>query len=137
MMFWRGIKPAWMETLKQHVPENAREGVFAHSTSWEYLGGAIIPAAFGWILDEYFQAWRWIFPITAIVGIASTYFVLKIPKIHALDSSSTVTTESTVLLRPWKETWKLLLARPDFNLKYQIGFMWLGGSGLMLMSTRL
>lgn len=129
MMFWRGIKPAWMETLKQHVPENAREGVFAHSTSWEYLGGAIIPAAFGWILDEYFQAWRWIFPITAIVGIASTYFVLKIPAINALDSSPP--TESSALLRPWKETWKLLISRPDFT-KFQIGFM-LGGAGLMLM----
>ena len=69
MLMARGGLPAWMEILKLNIPGTSREKVFAYASTFEYLGGGILPFALGWLLDGYFQSWRWLFPMTAFISI--------------------------------------------------------------------
>ena len=132
MLLNRGIIPAWMEILKLNIPASMRQRVFAYSSTLWYLGSALFPFVFGWLLDDYFQAWRWIFPITALLSLSAVLLQLRIPiKLEKIQISQEPATLSNHVIHPWKSVWQLLKQRPDFS-KFQIGFM-LGGSGLIVM----
>jgi len=137
MMMARGGVPAWMEILKLNIPQGHRERLFAFGSSFEYVGGGILPFAMGWVLDGYFQAWRWIFPITAVVSLVAAIFQYRIPiKIQDLCIIETARPSlSKQICGPWKSAWELLRRRPDF-FQLQLGFM-LGGTGLVLMQPAL
>jgi len=132
MLLHRGVIPAWMEILRQNVPGVTRERLFAYSSALGYLGDALFPLALGWLLDGYFQAWRWIFPVTAFISLLAIFFQMRIP-IQA--TVKEVTSERVSLRKPWKNAWKLLSTRFDFR-QFQIGFM-LGGAGLMVIHPAL
>lgn len=137
MLFVRGVIPAWMEIIKLNVQGTARERLFAFGSAIDYLGSAILPIAFAWILDAYDQSWRWIFFSTACLGILSTLALTQIPR-KRLQGKMTEVEKlpfSQQLLKPWKMAWKLICERRDFA-SFQYGFM-IGGSGLMLMQTTL
>jgi len=134
MVFVRGGVPAWMEIIKQNIQGTQRERVFAFGSAIDYLGSALLPVAFGWVLDVYPGIWRWIFCYSALLGIFSTFFLLRIP----LTSTQTTLLSSadslyTRIVKPWKSSWELLWRRPDFA-KFQVGFL-LGGSALMMIHT--
>lgn len=136
MALARGVIPAWMEIIKLNIQGTAREKIFATGSALDYLGTAILPIAFGWILDDYTGSWRWIFFGTALIGIFSTLLLYQIPVAKiAFDFPASKPILSEVLLKPWKQSWNLVKERPDF-LNFQIGFM-LGGSGLIIMQTVL
>lgn len=137
MSLYRGVIPAWMEILKINIPTEGREKVFVWGSFIGYAGNAILPFALGGILDEYTDAWRWIFPATALISLSAIFFKKQIPIEHREDNSPTLPEKSwkETVLEPWKESWELLRRRPDF-LRYQIGFM-LGGGGIMLMQPAL
>ena len=78
-MMARGVVPAWMEILKLNVPEESRRRIFSYVSAFTYLGGGLLPVAFGWLMDDHYQAWRWIFPLVAFIGILGLYFQGKIP----------------------------------------------------------
>lgn len=138
MAFARGVIPAWMEIIKQNIKGSAKERVFAIGSTIEYLGSAVLPLTFGWILDDYVDSWRWIFFLSALIGILSTLFLFRIPI-----TSSPVEMPSTTLpaplgqqlIKPWRTSWNLLRSRSDFS-RFQIGFM-LGGAGLVMIQTTL
>lgn len=131
MMLSRGAIPAWMEIFKQNLEEKSRSRVFVFGSAVDYLASALLPLALGFILDEVTFAWRWLFPITALLGLFSTIFLFKLPKPEHTPSSSGQFSLLEEALKPWKEAFRLLKERPDFA-KYQFGFM-LGGAGLMVM----
>lgn len=136
MVFKRGEIPAWMELLKLNVPEQKRERIFANSSALDYVGTAIFPLLLAWVMDDYAQAWRMIFPFTALVCIASTIVLYKMPV--CTKKATTVVEDESIqaeVVKPWKQAWALLKERPDFA-RFQVGFM-LGGAGLMIMQPAL
>lgn len=134
MMLTRGMIPTWMEILKKNVKGISMERVFAYGSAFEYIGGAILPIMFGFLLDGDEQAWRYIFPAAALVGMFSAIFIYRIPA-SLLDKMPAERSFKQHLMNPWKESLNLLKKRPDF-LKFQIGFMW-GGAGLMVLQPVL
>jgi len=137
MMLHRGVVPAWMEILKINLPSASREKVFANGTAIGYLGDGILPFVLGFLLDGYFEAWRWIFPIAALVSFFGVYFQAQIPiALDCLQKEPEAFVLKKQLLLPWRNAWELLTTRLDF-LKFQIGFMVLGGGGLMIMQPAL
>jgi len=138
MLFYRGVNPAWMEVLKINVPEESRKTLFAYGSAVYHVGGALLAIVSGWLLDDYFQAWRWLFPLTALFSLGAIIFQATLP-IKTL--SSPEKTEMSPfslkeqLTKPWKEAWNLMKQRGDFA-HFQIGFM-LGGGGLMLWQPAL
>lgn len=135
MALHRGVTPAWMEILKLNLPGTSRQRVFAWGSAWGYIGDGIFPFIIGWLLDDFSQSWRWLFPLTAVVALLPIIFQYRIP-IH-IDSKIETSPIgwSKQLIEPWKNAWELIRSRDDF-LRFQIGFM-LGGSGLMLMQAVL
>lgn len=133
MVLKRGVIPAWMEVLKQNLNEKTHTKVFAFGSALDYLATAILPLFFGFLLDTWSESWRFIIAFTALIGIASTYFIAKIEIKPVLDVLPRP--EKMSLLKPWKQTWNLLKRRPDF-LQFQWGFM-LGGAGLMILQPVL
>ncbi|MBS4168247.1 MFS transporter [Parachlamydia sp. AcF125] len=134
MFLHRGVMPAWMEVLKLTLPGVSRERLFAYGTTIGYVGDACLPFLIGGLLDGYEQAWRWIFPLTAFISLASVIFLYRISvppeKIgRPLQPPVPITRK---LAEPWIHAWSLVCRRPDFR-DFQIGFM-LGGAGLMIMS---
>lgn len=136
MALWRGAIPAWMELVKMHVSKGQHSPLFARSSALTYLGDAIFACAFGWLLDQYVEAWRWLFPLTALLACLSLCWQFLLP---TLSSPAPDLKEpemwSQQLLAPWKQAWQLLKQRYDF-MCFQIGFT-LGGGGLMIIHGAL
>lgn len=133
MALHRGVMPAWMEILKLNLPGVSRERIFAYGTTVGYLGDACFPFLIGGLLDGYYQAWRWIFPLTAFVSLASAIFQYRIPiQDEKIEKPLWFPIPfARVLVEPWMNAWSLICRRPDFRA-FQIGFMF-GGTGLMIM----
>lgn len=137
MTLSKGVTPAWMEMFKLNLKGESREKTFAYISALDYLLGALMPFAIGWVLDQYDQAWRWLFPITAGLGVISTYFLWRMP-VKYLTLPQTMGKQEAAslkdqLVKPWKDGWQLIKERPDFA-KFQIAFMF-GGAGLMMMMS--
>ncbi len=136
-MFHRSSSPAWMEILKLNLPKHSREQIFAYGTTIAFLGDGFCCFLLGFLLDKYDESWRWIFPITAIISTLSVYFQLRIPieltENRPVDEKKSFKTKA---LAPWKNAWEMMKSRPDF-VNFQIGFMILGGGGLMIMQPAL
>lgn len=138
MLFHRGVHPAWMELLKTNIPEEERKNVFAYSSACYHVGGAVLALIIASVLDNSYEAWRFLFPCFALISFGSILFLLKIPiKTSFLISDSLEPSISfkEKIQKPWKDSIALLKTRPDFA-KFQIGFM-LGGGGLMLWQPAL
>lgn len=135
MMLSVGIVPAWMEILKVNLPKETREKTFAYTQAFGYLGGGIFPFLIGGLLDGYTEAWRWLFPICALVGFSALFFQRRIT-IESKEIIEPVPFNlSDKIKGPWKEAYNLLKDRVDFR-KFQIGFMFVG-SGLMVLQPAL
>ncbi len=136
MMLAVGIVPAWMELLKLNVPKVTREKVFSYTQAFGYMGGGLLPFILGGVLDEYQQAWRWLFPAAAALSLGAYLFQWKITVRPGVVLKEVAKQKlSYHILKPWKTSWELLKQHPDF-FKYQIGFM-LIGSGLMVIQPSL
>ena len=139
MMLHRATVPAWMEIVKHHLPGTARERAVGHASTIEYIGTAVITLLFGFTLDHYEHIWRWLLPGMALLGLASTWFLGKIP---VPECSPKLPSPTRVpfniqenIVKPWKHSLKLMRERPDFA-RFQLGFM-LGGAGLMITQPAL
>lgn len=138
MMFHRGTVPAWMEVMKLNIPGISRKKLFAYGSAVGYIGDGILPFFFGPLLDGYFESWRWIFPATALLSLASVVFQYRmLVRLDDIPSSlpATPLTFKKLFIKPWKDAWNLILTRQDFR-SFQLGFM-LGGAGLMIMHAVL
>lgn len=134
MLLHRGVVPAWMEILKLNLPMNHMGKTFAWGHLIGYGGNTLFPLLIGWLLDDFFQAWRWIFPLTALISLSTVWISAKIP-IPACEKAVSRQIPPAKpwfnrLYAPWKTSWDILLKNPDFR-KFQWGFM-LGGAALMI-----
>lgn len=136
MLLSRGMIPAWTEILKRNLPESYRQ-LFAYSSSVWYIGAGLFPFVFGWFLDDTYQAWRWLFPLTALLSLSAIILQVRIPirKQEESAESNLLIDSSHALIQPWKHAWALIRSRPDF-CRYLMGFM-LGGSGLIILQPAL
>ena len=138
MLFYRGVNPAWMEVLKINIPEKELKKVFAYGSAFYHVGGALLAIVIGWVLDDYFQAWRWLFPLTALIAMSAIFLQIRLPIQTTKESiifKDPFFSFKDHLKNPWKNAWNLLKKRTDF-MSFQIGFM-LGGGGLMLWKPAL
>jgi predicted MFS family arabinose efflux permease len=135
MMLMRGIIPAWMEILKLYIPKRKREKLFSLGSVISYVGAIVLPLLFGKCLDFNPASWRLFFPIAAFFSLCGMFFQWRIPlgDTEVLRDSRPF---KEVITHPWKTSWQLLKARPDF-WRYQVGFMLLGGGGLMILQPAL
>jgi len=138
MMLYRGAIPAWMETFKQNIPTVTRERVLAYGSAIDYCATAVLPFLMGGLLDGYTEAWRWLFPMTAVLGLLSTWFLSRIPTVSAQATFLFPDADFNFkeqIIKPWKQSWDILRENRYFA-NFQIGFM-LGGTGLMVMQPAL
>lgn len=138
MLFYRGVHPAWMEILKINVPEEDRKHVFAYGSAFYHVGGALLAIVLGWLLDGYYQAWRWLFPLTALLPLWAIVLQAALPIRKGAIEEPVIASPFSFkdqIKKPWQEALALLRKRPDFT-RFQIGFM-LGGGGLMLWQPAL
>lgn len=137
MLLHRGVVPAWMEVLKLNLPRDHISKTFAWGSLIGYCGNILSPFLIGWLLDDYFQAWRWLFPLTALISLSTVWISSKIPILTPEVRVFSPLGEPFLkrLCAPWKTAWKLLLDHKNFR-KFQWGFM-LGGGGLMLIQPVL
>lgn len=138
----RGAIPAWMEILKLNIPGVWRGRLFAYVSSLGYIGDAAWPFVLGWFLDGYFQAWRFLFPLTAFISILAVFLQARIliPKDKTIIPEKrsfqfSLSGFQNQVMKPWQNAWEILSKRKDFA-RFQIGFM-LAGSGLMIMQPAL
>jgi len=91
-------------------------------------------------LDGSGFSWRWLFVITAFIGLLSTLFIYRIPasitnNIHEFTHKNSNSSIVESLVKPWKQSCQIMSQRPDFAI-FQFGFM-LGGAGLMIVAPTL
>lgn len=141
MMLTRATIPAWIEMFKYNLPKMKREQMVGYGTTIDYLGTAILAIGVGVLLDNYQEIWRWLFSITAGLGILSTFLLTSIsssqisaPIVYAPIPSSSFKIREKVF-KPWQQVWQLICQHKDFTI-FQIGFMF-GGAGLMIMQPAL
>ena len=132
MMIVKGIIPIWMEILNVNYSNKYVSKICSWGLILEYIGIALIPLLFGWVLDSYVGSWKWFFLCFSICGMIPSIYILKIPFNHTNLIQKSLNIKSHILM-PWKDAILLLHKRPDF-LKFQIGFF-LGGAGLIIMQT--
>jgi MFS family permease len=136
MMLYRGVIPAWMEIFKQNLEGSTRSRVFAYGTALDYVGTALLPVGMGLILDDYTQSWRLLFPISAAIGLTSTFFLWKLPSPAPFSKPQAPFSIKEHLLKPWTQALAIMKTRPDFAY-FQWGFIVLGGAGLMVIQPAL
>jgi len=134
IMMKRGVIPSWMELLKRNLPAGKLQKIFSYGSILSYLGGGLLPILFGIWMDANPSAWRLLFPLTSLLSLSGTLFLLRIPTTKAPLEKIPFNLKAA-LIRPWKNALHLFKTRPDFT-RYQIGFM-LGGGGLMIMQPAL
>ena len=135
MMLSVGIIPAWMEILKMNLPKETREKTFAYTQAFGYLGVGLFSFILGELLDGYVEAWRWLFPVCAGIGLSALVFQQRMSVKSPIVIETLPVPLMEKIAEPWKETLKLLKERVDFR-NYQIGFMFVG-SGVMILQPAL
>lgn len=140
MMLYRGTIPVWLEAFKCNLPAVDRVRLVSYGSTIDYCGAALLPIILGTVLDGSEYAWRWLFPLCALLGLTSTFFVYLIPPIQKTRDEQPIPRPEKLLfskkiVKPWKQSWELIKERSDFA-HFQIGFMF-GGAGLMLMQPAL
>jgi F0F1-type ATP synthase assembly protein I len=138
MTLSRGAVPAWVEVFKRNIAGPSQSKIFALGNTIEYVGATVLPLFIGILLDLNHNAWRILFPLTALLGIVSTLFIVRISlsslTYQSIKSAASAPDFKDIFL-PWKQWFTLLRSRPDFR-NYQLGFM-LGGAGLMIIQPIL
>ncbi len=145
MTLSRATIPAWTEIFQSNLPSEQREELVGYATTIDYLGTAVMSVLLGIALDFYPDQWRWLFWISALLGILSTSLLLLIhpymsnniqkPTLFSRQSAGALRRFKKQIIRPWKAVRRLLLKRSDFTV-FQWGFM-LGGSSLMIIQPAL
>ena len=141
MMLSRGGVPAWMEILKKNLPGEKRGFIFSYSSTFAYLENVVLAIGIGYLLDHHPGSWRWMFPVSALVGMIGVGLQARIPlectaiKRAYSNFSFEGKNLSEFVIGPWKSAWALLRNRADFS-KFQIGFT-LGIMGIMVVQPAL
>jgi MFS family permease len=133
MLFTRASVPSWMEMLKMNLSTNERGKWFSLGSMIGYAEGVILAVALGSLFDVYLTSWRYLFALSALIGIVGVIVQGNIPmKVIKLEEACQVSLK-TLIVKPWKDTISIMKKRPDFAL-FQWGFM-AAGLGIMLANV--
>lgn len=139
MMLNRGVYPAWMEILKLNLPDGMRQRVVSYGSTFSFVGGGILSLLIGYLMDDHFEIWRWIFPLASLSSMLAACFQYRIPILINTPPSEPSPAHSISLIsqvmQPWKDVWNLVRSRPDFS-RFQLGYL-LGGFGLVIVQPAL
>lgn len=134
-MFWyRAGIPAWLEILKRNLKEGKRERSFSISSGLAYAEGVALSLAMGGVLDASPDLWRYLFFGAALIGLVGLGLLGRIELEPEPEEEERLTVKE-LLVRPWRDSLKLMRERPDFS-KFQWGFM-ICGFGIMLIQPAL
>lgn len=134
MFFYRAGNPAWLEMIRRNMDAGKRGKLFSWTMGIAYAEGIALSLAMGSLLDHNPQMWKNLFFGTALVGL----LVLLIQSRVAIEEEVLEEKRLSLkelLIRPWKDSYRLMKDRPDFS-KFQWGFM-ISGLGLMLIQPAL
>lgn len=144
LMSYRAGTPAWIEILKLNLSDQ-RGRIYAWGSAIGFAEGAALAIAFGSMLDADVSCWRWLFPLSGVLGILAVALQWRVPvdlqKIQPAqpDSDQAIGegggSFKEGLMAPWKHTLQLMHQRPDFR-HFQWGMMLCGG-GLMIIQPAL
>jgi len=124
-----GTVPAWTELLRQNLGESEQKKTFALGSSFGYLGGALLPFVFAYVMDNSQGSWKWLFLVASMIALLGTLLISKLPSKNAGVAPKKNITE------PWKESLGMIKAHPDF-MQFQAAFM-IFGAGLMILQPAL
>lgn len=129
VLFLRAANPAQMEILKQNLASGHRERIFSQYLSLSRALAIIIGPLFGLFLFHYPNAWKELFSVAALLYIASSWVKGRLYQTKSEVPKVVYSSVKEFLLKPWRESWRLLRTNRAF-FQFQLGFF-IGGSGLM------
>ena len=137
MFFNRAGNPAWVEILKINLPKKERGQAFSFASALGYAEGVLLAIWIGPIMTRHEEIWKWIFPISAILGITSVFMQMQVPMTYKPVKSREKEELTFIrkIINPWINCFRLLKKREDFA-HFQTGFM-LCGFGVMLVIPAL
>lgn len=136
MFFYRAGIPAWMEMIKRNTRQGERSRAFSMSAAIGYAEGVVLSLAMGGLLDRDPEQWRGLFFGAAVIGLMSlaVQSQISVPAVEEEAATERLTLKE-VLVRPWRDSFRLMKERPDFS-RFQWGFM-ICGFGIMLIQPAL
>jgi MFS family permease len=134
MFFYRAGIPAWMEIIKRNMGEGKRNRIFSVSSALGYAEGVVLALACGGLLDRDPGCWKILFFGSALIGLMVLIVQSKIV-VEGEDAEIERPSLKEVLVRPWRDSYRLMHERRDFS-RFQWGFM-VSGFGLMLIQPAL
>ncbi|MBI5272759.1 MAG: MFS transporter [Chlamydiia bacterium] len=134
MFFYRAGIPGWLEMMRRSVEPKQRGKLFSWSAGLGYAEGVVLALGMGGVLDRDPSAWRILFFGAALVGLAVLFIQARVAvNEEPLEQENLSVKE--ILVRPWKDSYRLMRERPDFA-RFQWGFM-ACGFGIMLIQPAL
>jgi MFS family permease len=125
-----------MELVKRNADTRRLGKLFSLSSAFGYAEGVALSLGMGCVLDHDPGMWKILFFATALVGMGVLVIQARIPVDEERASKERERLNwKELLVRPWKDSYRLIRERPDFA-KYQWGFM-VCGFGIMLIQPAL
>lgn len=132
--FYRAGIPGWMEMIRKNMHVKERGRWFSMSSALGYVEGVVLALGVGSLLDQDPGMWRILFFGAAVIGLGVLAIQASIPMEKEVVKEELLGWKE-LLVRPWKDSYRLMKTRPDFAA-YQWGFM-LCGFGAMLIQPAL
>jgi MFS family permease len=134
LFFYRAAIPAWLEMVRRGMPEGKRSMAFSLSSALGYGEGVVLSLAMGGLLDGDPGLWKVLFCGSAAIGLGAVWFQGRV-QVEAVEESGERLSAREVLVRPWRDSFRLMRERRDFS-RFQWGFM-VCGFGIMLIQPAL
>lgn len=138
MFFYRAGIPGWLEMIKRNMQAGKRGRAFSISSGMGYAEGVVLSLAMGGLLDRDPSMWKGLFVAAAAIGLLSLVVQSRIPVEGPVEEEEETVERASlkeVLVRPWRDSFRLMKERPDFS-RFQWGFM-VCGFGIMLIQPAL
>ncbi|MDR3625126.1 MAG: MFS transporter [Chlamydiales bacterium] len=132
----RGGVPAWLEILKMNLPKKSRGNIISWSSALGYVEGIALAIGVGYMLDHHSGSWRWMFPVSAFIGILGVFLQARIP-LEGIKKEVPEEDHFCIkkIIDPWKDAYLLLKERQDYRF-FQVGVM-ICGVGIMVIQPAL
>ncbi|MCH9634022.1 MAG: hypothetical protein S4CHLAM7_07590 [Chlamydiae bacterium] len=131
LFFHRASTPAWVEIMRVNLPTSHRGKIYSFATALAYAEGFLLSFWIGPWLDINESAWRWLYPLAALLGLILTFIQSRLPiYIEEEEVEPPYSSWKSKVTTPWKDALRLMKERADFR-RFQMGFFFCG-FGLMM-----